>query len=160
MFGDTLIEWKFLNVPVGELHYTTTCNVIFIYSGMLICTLQMARVFDVQVIRTSVLLFHVRDSEMNISFLPNELFSLIFTSVMLVSIIVTNHFIIPLFPGLQMRLKIGLGVLFTALAPAAAMVFQFALVTFDIHPLIHLIWLILPTTFLGIGHMNINTAGT
>ena len=56
-----------------------------------------------------------------------------------------------------MRVKLGAGVLFTALSPAAAMTVQFVA---DSRPLTHMLWLILPIVFLSIGDMSIFTAGT
>ena len=121
---------------------------------MYICV-QITRALNDQVYQTSQKV--LKSGEF--SFLPNELFTLLLSSFMLLSIIIMNHFVSPLFPGIRMTFKIGLGALFTAMSPAVAMVFQFALVDVDSHPLIHLIWLLFPVIFLSIGHMHINTAG-
>lgn len=117
--------------------------------------LQTISALDSQVTEISTVIF---DSEHQY-FLPYELFHLIFLPILLLSTLLMTHLVIPLFPGFRMKLKIGVGVVFTAISPTAAMIIQFTLGNIHAYPLKHLLWMILPILFLSIGHMNIYTAG-
>ena len=66
-----------------------------------------------------------------------------------------------------MKLKIGTGVMFSAFAPASALIIQLVITKddfscdegFSCHQPTHLLWLILPVIFASIGLMHIFTAG-
>ena len=93
------------------------------------------------------------------TFLSSVFFDLQYLFLVLISILMMTHLILPLFPGFRMKLKIGMGVLFTALSPAVAIIIQFVVGTDSSHSLAHLLWLIVPTVFLAFGHTNFFTAG-
>jgi hypothetical protein len=100
--------------------------------------------------------------------LSSELFTLLYHTVSLVSTLTMNHLIIPLFPGFRMKLKIGAGVVFSALSPITALVIQLVVTGndfscseagFSCHQPVKLLWIIVPVVFLSIGLMHIFTAG-
>ena len=79
-----------------------------------------------------------------------------------------NHIIIPLFPGFRIKLKIGAGVVFSALSPITALVIQLVITRndfscsdagFSCHQPVKLFWIVIPVIFLSIGSMHIFTAG-
>ena len=92
-------------------------------------------------------------------FLSHELFALLFNSFILIFLFLMTHVLIPLIPGLRIKQKIGLGVVFNALSPGIAMIIQFSLKSKDSNLLMHLLLLILPVFLLAAGHMNVFTAG-
>ena len=67
-----------------------------------------------------------------------------------------------------MKLKIGAGVVFSALSPITALVIQLAVTRndfscsdagFSCHQPVKLFWVVIPVIFLSIGSMHIFTAG-
>lgn len=93
-------------------------------------------------------------------FLAEELFRMFYLFILLLTILVMTHLVIPLFPRFQMKLRIGMGVLLSSLSPAVAIIIQFVLVNDESHPLTRLLWLLLPLIFLSFGHVNIFATGT
>ena len=93
-------------------------------------------------------------------FLAEELFNMLYLFILLLTILVMTHLVIPLFPRFQMKFRIGVGVLFSFLSPAAAIIIQFVLVNAKSHSLTRLLWLLLPIIFLSFGHVNVFTTGT
>lgn len=90
------------------------------------------------------------------AFFDANLFELINSVSILIALPILNHVILVCLPNTNIRIRLGLGVLFVFLSAAIAGFLEWS---FSVDDLQRLLWLVLPTIVLSVGEMLVFATG-
>ncbi len=93
----------------------------------------------------------------HIHVIPVDLFSLVENSLILITIVFLNHVVLPFMPGMSMKRRLGVGVLFFLLSALLGTLLKAE--PSNIHSDRKFLWMLMPIVLYAIGEMLVFVTG-